>query len=69
MRKDYILLDDDLEIMVVPHIGRDQKWLTYDEVDEMRKIFPRFPSMLQTYNEMGSWVERMGLKQRKEIGE
>jgi hypothetical protein len=69
MRKDYILLDDDLEIMVVPHIGREQKWLTYDEVDEMRKIFPRFPAMLQTYNEMGSWVERMELKVRKETGE
>ncbi|MHC4422231.1 MAG: hypothetical protein ACYS1E_16760 [Planctomycetota bacterium] len=69
MRKDYILLDDDLEIMVVPHLGREQKWLTYDEVDEMRKIFQRFPQMLQTYNEMGSWVERMKNAMRKEIGE
>jgi hypothetical protein len=61
MRHDFILLDDDLEIMVVPHLGRDQKWLTYDEVDEMRWIFPTFPRMLQTYNEMGAWIEQIGL--------
>jgi len=69
VRKDYILLDDDLEIMVVPHIKRDQKWLTYDEVDEMRKVFPRFPSMLQTYNEMCAWVKRVERLRRKERGE
>jgi hypothetical protein len=69
VRKDYILLDDDLQIMVVPHIGRDQKWLSYDEVDEMRKIFPRFPRMLYNYNEMGAWIQRMELAQRKELGE
>jgi len=61
MRKDYILLDDDLEIMVIPHkpvsLPTDRKWLTYDEVDEMRKIFPRFPSMMQTFNDMGAFVE------------
>jgi hypothetical protein len=50
-------------------MDRDQKWLSYDEVDEMRKIFQRFPQMLQTYNEMGSWVERMKNAMRKEIGE
>jgi hypothetical protein len=62
-RRDLILLDDDLEIMVVPHLGRKQKWLTYDEVDEMRWIFQGFPRMLQTYNELCAWVKikQMGL--------
>jgi hypothetical protein len=73
MRNDYILLDDDLEIMVIPHkpvsLPSDRKWLTYDEVDKMRKIFPRFPRMMQTYNNMAAWVERMELVQRKELGE
>jgi hypothetical protein len=59
MRTDFILLDDDLEIMVIPHIPEDRKWLTYDEVDEMRKIFPRFPAMIQAFNDMGNFVERI----------
>jgi hypothetical protein len=50
-------------------MDRDQKWLSYDEVDEMRKIFPRFPHMLHNYNEMGAWIQRMELAQRKELGE
>jgi hypothetical protein len=65
VRNDYLLLDDDLEIMVVPHLERDHKWVTYDEIDEMRKVFPRFPSMLQTYNETESWAKRMGLIKEK----
>ena len=70
MRKDYILLDDDLEIMVIPHkpvpLPSDRKWLTYDEIDEMRKIFPRFPSMLHIFNDMGSFVERLERSQSEE---
>ncbi len=74
-RHDYILLDDDLEIMVVPHLVREHKWITYDEIDEMRKSYPRFPSMIQVYNDQVSWEVRMGLakkhlmRTRKEVGE
>jgi len=70
IRTDYLLLDDDLEIMVVPHkpvpLATDRKWLTYDEVDEMRKIFPRFPSMLYNFNEMGAFIERIEGSQSEE---
>jgi hypothetical protein len=57
MRTDYILLDDDLEIMVIPHKPGEPKWLTYDEVDELRLVFRRFPSMIHYYNEMGAWID------------
>ncbi len=74
-RHDYILLDDDLEIMVVPHLARDHKWVTYDEIDGMRKSYPTFPRMIYNYNEQVSWEVRMNLckahlmRTRKESGE
>jgi len=68
MREDYILLDDDLQIMVFPHRPSDPKWLTYDEVDNLeRTLSPRITRMIHVYNEMCSWIEFMKLK--KEVGE
>ena len=68
--KDSILLDDDLEIMVIPHSPNERKWLTYDEVDDLREQFSqRIPRMLLVYNNMVSWTRRMERAQRKELGE
>jgi len=70
MRKDYILLDDDLEIMVVPHKPTDPQWLTYEEIDKLeRTLSPRVTRLLHTYNEMCSWVERNKDSLKREIGE
>jgi hypothetical protein len=56
--------------MVVPHKPTDPQWLTYDEVDALeRTLSPRITSMLHTYNEMCSWVERNKDALKKEIGE
>jgi hypothetical protein len=60
MRTDYILLDDDLEIMVIPHKPGEPKWLTYEEVDKLeRTLSPKITRMLHFYNEMGAFVERV----------
>lgn len=69
MAKDSILLDDDLEIMIIPHMNREKRWLSYDEIDKMRQTFPRFPSMLYNFNSMESWRKRIERKIREEIGE
>jgi hypothetical protein len=47
--------------MVVPNLERDHKWVTYDEVDEMRVHFPNFPRAVFNYNETESWARVMGL--------
>lgn len=66
VRNDYILLDDDLELFIFPHKPTDPQWLTYDEVDELRRtLSPRMPRMLHTYNEMVSWTERMSLIKKR----
>jgi hypothetical protein len=70
MRKDYILLDDDLEIMVFPHKPTDPQWITYEELDRMeRTLSPRITSMLHTYNEMCSWLQIRKNALQREIGE
>lgn len=59
MREDYILIDDTQQIMVTPY-GKEKKWHTYDEIDELRlKLSPRITRMMFVYNEMGSWIKRM----------
>ncbi len=58
-RKDLILLDDTMQIMVFPHRPTDPKWLTYDEVDKLeRTMSPRITRMIHVYNEMASWIQR-----------
>jgi hypothetical protein len=70
MRKDYILLDDDLEIMVFPHKPTDPQWMTYDEVDKLeRTLSPRITMMIHVYNEMASWIQRHKHALEGEIGE
>jgi hypothetical protein len=70
MRNDYILLDDDLEIMVFPHKPSNPQWITYEELDRMERVLsPRITSMLHTYNEMASWLQTHKNELRKEIGE
>jgi hypothetical protein len=70
MRKDYILLDDDLEIMVFPHKPTDPQWITYEELDKMERVLsPRITRMLHTYNEMCSWLQTHKDRLRKEMGE
>ena len=66
VRKDYILLDDKLGIMVVPHKKSAPQWFTYDEIDEMRlTLSPRVPRMLLAYNEMMAWTKRARIEQIK----
>jgi hypothetical protein len=70
VRQDYILLDDDLEIMVFPHKPTDPQWITYEELDRMERVLsPKITRMLHTYNEMASWLQTHKDKLRKEIGE
>ncbi len=67
IRHDYLLVDDDLEIMVFPHKPGEPKWLTYDEVDKLeRTLSPRITRMIHVYNEMCSWTERMERSQGEE---
>jgi hypothetical protein len=59
---DYILLDDNLQIMVVPHLAGDPKWFTYDELDEMRRsLDPRITRIILADNKPGAWPMRLEL--------
>lgn len=60
-----ILLDDTKEIMVIPHSTRVVKWLTYDQIDEKRKQWPRLTEMLYQYNEIEGWAKRAKLRLRR----
>jgi hypothetical protein len=53
MREDYILLDDELEIVVCPHFPKDTPYLTYAEVEHYEKtVNPTFMRFLFDYNEL-----------------
>ena len=60
-----ILLDDIKQIVVIPHSSREQKWLTYDDIDRKRKQWPRLMEMLYQYNEIERWAKRANLQIRR----
>jgi hypothetical protein len=63
MPKKLVMVDDILQIFIIPYYHKTRKYLTYDELDDMRRrLSPRMPSMLYEYNEMCRWVRRMKLR-------